>query len=253
MKLVMGKKFWWPLALGTLAALFAWYLLGQYRTDLETRFVQLMDSQEQGTVWIDVVVSRVPLQAGDTLELGVLQYRRMDASMVPVGAIYPEELSIVFGQTITLAEHEQIAPGQPLQWYQLSGTDDNPDELLPANHTLLTLAIQPEDSHIGLWSVDNYIQGYQQWDSRMRKVGRPFLIYALDGERLPRADESITPRHVTLLLSIHEALQLASAATQAPLRWFLVHRDEQHLPTMVTPPQYIQRLVPQGEACLNAC
>lgn len=254
MKLTMGKKFWWPLAIGTVAALLAWHLLGQYRENLELHFTQLADAQKENIAWVDVVVPRAPLRAGDMIELHVLQYRRIDASLLPHGVVYPDQLEQALGRFVTIPEGEEIPQGSPLQWYQLSAMVPTEEAGLPVDHTLITLSVNPEDSHIGLWEIGDFVQVYQRTDSVIRKLGNPYQIYALDGTRQFELDDHLqAPRYATLLVPITDALLLASAAIHGPFQWVLVHSDEGALPTKVAPPHYIQRILPKGEACIGVC
>lgn len=254
MKAVFEPKFWWPFAVGTVAAFLAWHLLGQYRNDLEARFLQMTEAQQENQLWVDVVVSRMPLRTGDTLKLNMLQYRRIDASLSPHGAIYPDDLDDILGRRIALNDNDEIPPGRPLQWHQLHHEEPEVTPTFPVDHTLMTLPVHPEDSHIGLWAVGDYIQGYQRVDSSMRKVGRPYQIFALDGQRRFDSDQHRqAPRHATLLLPIRDALQLASLTVHGPVHWVQVSSVYSNLPVTVAPPNYIHRIVPKGEACVGLC
>jgi len=104
---------------------------------------------------VAVVVPKVDLLAGDTLNGDVVASRPMPRDMVPTGAITPDEYGAMEGLTLK----QPVARGTPLLRHLLIGanTDDSFSTLLKPGQRALTFSVDEKSSNSHLLRPGDYI------------------------------------------------------------------------------------------------
>ncbi len=212
--------FWLPAALGLVAALVAWWLMGLYieqQVEERPRLPPLPVEEYQ------VIVPREDFLSGTTIELESLAVRQLAAAALPTDVFFADRVEEVVGRVVI----SHVKRGKAIQELHLVEENSHTlSEQIAKGHTAFTLPLEPG------WTHANSVQN-----------GDLFDFYAADSGHWRRLLSSVTLISFAPQLPANErATGLQRSYThavfevpvQAYARLFTLHQQQQLIPVLQT-------------------
>lgn len=148
-------KTWGLLGVAVFLALGAGFLVMRYLDGAEASMREALLASETDERLVSVVVSKVPVKAGDIIGLANMEIDDIPIRFLPDHAIIPEQFKKYEGKIIL----ESMSPGKPLLMSYVSGLTgaETFSTLLKEGERAVTLPIDSLNSHEGMLAVGDYV------------------------------------------------------------------------------------------------
>lgn len=212
--------FWLPAALGLVAALFTWWLMGLY---IEQKVEERPRLPALPIEEYHVIVPREDLMPGTTIELENLAVRQLAAAALPTDIFFEHSVEEVVGRVVI----SQVKGGKAIQKLHLVEENTHTlSEQISKGHTAFTMPLEASWTHADSVQSGDLFDFYAADSGRWRRLlsSVPLIILA---PKLP-ANERATGSYRSFTHAVFEV------PVDSYARLLILHQQQQLVPVLQT-------------------